>query len=100
MCHAGVTVAAEDETAETCTLNFAIRSRHASAVSLVLARFSPGQSSERPKGALEIALDPYVHKLGDTWHVALEGLKDVGSLCYGWRVDGDTGWGGFHSGDP
>lgn len=92
-----MTVAGEDEAAGTCALNFAMRSRHASAVSLVLARHSVEQPGPA-KGALEVALDPYVHRTGDMWHLALEGLKDVGSLCYGWRVDGDTGWGGFHSG--
>ena len=94
---AGVTVVSEDEAAGTCILNFAVRSRHATAVSLVLARHN-SEHAEGPKGSLEVALDSYVHRTGDMWHVALEGLKDVGSLCYGWRVDGDTGWGGFHSG--
>ena len=36
------------------------------------------------------------------WHVCLEGLKDVGSLCYGWRAEADVAWEGrsrFHPGD-
>lgn len=35
------------------------------------------------------------------WHVCLEGLKDVGSLCYGWRAEADVAWEGrtrFHPG--
>lgn len=42
----------------------------------------------------------YVHT-GDMWHVCLEGLKDVGSLCYGWRAEADVAWEGrtrFHPG--
>ena len=38
---------------------------------------------------------------GDTWHICLEGLKDVGTLCYGWRAEADAAWGGgsrFHPG--
>lgn len=38
---------------------------------------------------------------GDMWHVCLEGLKDVGSLCYGWRAEADVAWEGrsrFHPG--
>lgn len=40
--------------------------------------------------------------VGDMWHVCLEGLKDVGSLCYGWRAEADVAWEGgsrFHPGD-
>lgn len=36
------------------------------------------------------------------WHVCLEGLKDVGSLCYGWRAEADVAWEGrtrFHPGN-
>ena len=35
------------------------------------------------------------------WHVCLEGLKDVASLCYGWRAEADVAWEGrsrFHPG--
>ena len=38
---------------------------------------------------------------GDTWHICLEGLKEVGTLCYGWRAEADAAWGGgsrFHPG--
>ena len=38
---------------------------------------------------------------GDVWHVTVEGLKDVATLCYGWRADADIGWQGgsrFHPG--
>ena len=43
----------------------------------------------------------YVTVTGDMWHVCLEGLKDVGSLCYGWRAEADVAWEGrsrFHPG--
>ncbi len=36
------------------------------------------------------------------WHVCLEGLKDVGSLCYGWRAEANVAWEGrsrFHPGE-
>lgn len=35
------------------------------------------------------------------WQVCLEGVKDVGSLCYGWRAEADVAWEGrsrFHPG--
>eukprot|EP00775_Hariotina_reticulata_P005214 gene5214-5452_t len=35
-----------------------------------------------------VALDPLTNRTGDIWHVQLTGLKDVGSLCYGWRPNG------------
>ena len=40
---------------------------------------------------------------GDMWHVCLEGLKEVSSLCYGWRAEADVAWEGrtrFHPGQP
>jgi hypothetical protein len=24
---------------------------------------------------------------GDAWHIMVEGLRDIGSLAYGWRAD-------------
>ena len=40
-------------------------------------------------------------RAGDMWHVCLEGLRDVGSLRYGWRAQADVAWDGrtrFHPG--
>ena len=34
-----------------------------------------------------MALDVGVNRTGDTWHVCLEGLKDLDTLAYGWRAD-------------
>lgn len=84
----------------TCSLNFAVRSRHAASVSLCLVRSASGQQQSKG-GFLEVALDPVINKTGDMWHVCLEGLKDVGSLCYGWRAEADVAWEGrtrFHPG--
>lgn len=76
----------------TCTLNFAVFSRHASGMSLCILRRDGG-------GYLEVALDPATNRTGDVWHVQLEGLRNVGSLCYGWRASGAKTWadgGSFH----
>ncbi|KAK9809286.1 hypothetical protein WJX73_001102 [Symbiochloris irregularis] len=85
----------------TCSVNFALRSRHASAMSLCLARrieapTSNGSSgtagaAQPGKGYLELALDPEVNRTGDVWHVCLQGLRDVGTLCYGWRAESTLG---------
>ena len=50
-----------------------------------------------------LELEGMIHSIvtGDMWHVCLEGLKDVGSLCYGWRAEADVAWEGrsrFHPG--
>ncbi len=45
-------------------------------------------------GYLEVALDPLTNKTGDVWHVCVHGLKDLSSLCYGWRAAGHTAWEG------
>ncbi len=60
-------------------LNFAVFSRHATAVTLVL--FASGQHEP----VLELPLDPVLHRTGDVWHVELAGL-DPGTR-YGWRAD-------------
>lgn len=52
-------------------------------MSLCLART---EASGKP-GYLEVALDATVNRTGDTWHVCIPGLKDVATLCYGWRAD-------------
>jgi len=60
--------------------NFAIFSRHATAVSLLLFR-----SGEGPVAA-ELELDPVVNRTGDLWHIAVHDLDPA--LRYGYRVDG------------
>ncbi len=60
-------------------LNFAVFSRHATAVTLVL--FASGQHEP----VLEVPLDAVFHRTGDLWHVEIEGL-DTGTR-YGWRAD-------------
>lgn len=64
-------------------------SRHARSMSLCMLR-SDGS------GFLEVGLDPAVHRSGDVWHVQLQGLRNVGGLCYGWRAGGDRSWAGAH----
>jgi glycogen operon protein len=59
-------------------VNFAVFSRHATDVTLVL--YPPGDSV----AALEVPLDPRQNRTGDVWHVLVSGL-DVGT-GYGFRV--------------
>ena len=61
----------------TCSLNFAVRSRHAASVSLCLVRSSDGQQQSKG-GFLEIALDPVVNKTGK--HVSSR-LLQVDVMC-------------------
>jgi glycogen operon protein len=49
-------------------VNFAVFSRHATAMSLVL--FAPGESEP----VLELPLDPRYNKTGDVWHALVEGI--------------------------
>jgi isoamylase len=63
-------------------VNFAIFSRHAQRVELLL--FEEGH--EEP--IAEFALDPTVNRTGDVWHIFVHGLKP-GAL-YGYRVDGPS----------
>lgn len=58
-------------------------------MSLIIARRGSDGSSS---GFLEIALDPLVNRTGDIWHTRLDGLKDLGSLCWGWRADAHVSW--------
>jgi glycogen operon protein len=61
-------------------INFALFSRHAETVTLVVVA-DPGQ-----QGWLEIPLDPTIHKTGDIWHIL---LCDVPlELRYGYRLSG------------
>src|SRR6516162_3593676 len=61
-------------------VNFAVFSRHAQVVHLVL--FKEGQ--EEP--IAEIPLDPVVNKTGDIWHILVHGLPS--DVLYGYRVQG------------
>lgn len=77
------------------SVNFAVYSANASAMSLCILR--QGGSG----GYMEIALDPTANRTGDVWHICVDGLKDIGTLCYGWRANGSVSWsegGKFHSG--
>ncbi|MDR2716457.1 MAG: glycogen debranching protein GlgX [Treponema sp.] len=62
-------------------VNFAIFSRHATLVTLVLFE-SPAQDS----AYREIPLDKKGNKTGDIWHCLVKGLKP--GACYLYRVDG------------
>ena len=64
-------------------VNFAIFSRHAFAVTLVIAPAS-GQYER-----IEIPLDPQTNKTGDIWHILLYDAPLP--LLYGYRIDGPNG---------
>jgi len=59
-------------------VNFALFSRHAESVSLVLF--------EKKKKNIEIKLDPKLHKTGDIWHIGIRNLPP--DICYGYRLSG------------
>ena len=64
-------------------INFAVFSRHATAVTLVVL-------PEAGSAAIaEITLDPLRNRTGDIWHVRVVGLPDT--FRYGYRVDGPAG---------
>ena len=62
-------------------VNFAVFSRHATAISLVL--FRPGELNPM----LELPFDPSINRTGDVWHIGLQGLAP--GFEYGYRVAGD-----------
>lgn len=70
--------------------NFAIWSRHAERMTLVL--FAPGGA---PRG--EVVLDITPHRTGDVWHVWLPGVR--AGAEYGWRAEGPA-HGRTHAFDP
>jgi hypothetical protein len=96
----GATIAAVGDKG-TLSVNFAVQSRSASAISLVLARAAPsadasadGRSPATPAPAascLEIALSRDAQATGDVWHARIDGLTDVATLTYAWRADGGLG---------
>lgn len=61
---------------------FALRAPDAEQVSLCL--FALDSSGER----LEVALDPSLHRTGDTWHVEIEGL--LTPFAYGYRLNQES----------
>jgi len=74
-------------------VNFALFSRHARSVSLVIAA-----DPERP-GWVEFPLDPVHHKTGDIWHILL--CNPPLDLRYGYRIDGPSDPAGMgHAFDP
>jgi isoamylase len=60
-------------------LNFALFSRHATAVNLVL--FASGYHEP----LLELPLDTVFHRTGDVWHLEIVGI--AAAVRYGWRLD-------------
>ena len=70
------------------SINFAVASRGAAAVALVLARVPSGDAAAT---ALEIDLPPASHRTGDVWHVRVDGLTDIATLAWGWRATGPLG---------
>jgi glycogen operon protein len=60
-------------------VNFAVFSRHATDVSLVL--FVPGEVEP----VLEVPLDSRYNRTGDVWHVLVLGIDPA--VEYGWRMD-------------
>ncbi|MEN8141694.1 MAG: glycogen debranching protein GlgX [Thermodesulfobacteriota bacterium] len=64
-------------------LNFALFSRHAEQLSLVLFRAGEGRKWR------EIIYDPEVNRTGDIWHIALRDVPE--KLRYGYRLVGPSG---------
>ena len=60
-------------------LNFAVFSRHATAMTLAL--FATGEHAP----VAELPLDPGVHRTGDIWHLEVAGLTT--DVRYAWRAD-------------
>jgi glycogen operon protein len=63
-------------------INFALFSRHAETVSLVLELQDTLDAADR----IEIKLDPKLHKTGDIWHIQVSGLPP--HIRYGYRISG------------
>jgi isoamylase len=68
----------------TTSVNFAVLSRHATAVTLIIL---PESGHGEPLA--EVELSPKFNRTGDHWHIRLDGLPEV--FCYGWRVAGPSG---------
>ncbi|CAM6101068.1 unnamed protein product [Calypogeia fissa] len=68
------------------SVNFALFSEHATAVTLCLYF----DLSENEPTA-EISLDPQKNRTGNVWHIGVEDIPFEG-VRYGYRVDGPQGW--------
>ncbi|MCI5178798.1 MAG: glycogen debranching enzyme GlgX [Candidatus Electrothrix sp. AW3_4] len=68
-------------TSTSTGINFALFSRHAKRVTLVLGLKNTCDSSR-----FEIPLDPTIHKTGDIWHIQISGLPKY--IRYGYRLAG------------
>ncbi len=79
-------------------INFAVFSRHADTVSLVLFILEAKKGNNY--NTREIALDPMLNKTGDVWHILVQiSYKD---LMYGFKIGGPydpSGLGHFYSRD-
>jgi isoamylase len=62
-------------------VNFAVMSRHATSVTLMLF-----DKAEETIPIAELVLDPFLNKTGDVWHIWVNGIKE--GICYLYRVDG------------
>ena len=73
-------------TGASAAVNFVIRSRSASAMALVLARkpATAEAAGRKPGGCLEIALDPFLNRTGDLWHVAVQVCTRM-HACFGFQ---------------
>lgn len=71
-------------------INFAVISKHATSVNLLLYHLESSGSSAK------IELDPALNRTGDHWHILVKGLPPV--FRYAWQVDGPTRLG--HSFSP
>lgn len=82
-------------------VNFALACASAAGVSLLVFRRGAGADGGPWVKALELELDPGVHRTGAVWHVALPGLAaKKESMAYAWRVDGDIAWDGGNRTQP
>jgi len=66
---------------------------------MTLCLFQSSLKSQTASLVFEIALDPELNKTGDVWHIQIEDLSDLETLCFGWKADGVLGWEGgsrFH----
>lgn len=66
-------------------INFAVFSRHAKRVTLVI--LIKNSTKNRPTSQ-EIELDPKVNRTGDIWHILL--VTEEREICYGYRFNGQT----------
>jgi len=65
----------------SASVNFAVFSRHATSVTLLLF-----DEAENNVPIAELVLDPHLNKTGDVWHIRVGGIKE--GTFYLYRVDG------------